>query len=70
MNEVNLKDKELPIIASYTYQGYLIQGGKNIVAFCTTLQNFTDFFKLEDLSDSRFQDRICIASQEKEESFI
>ena len=52
------------------FQGYLIQGGKSIVAFCSTLQNSTNCFKLEDLPDSRFQDRICIASQEKEKSFI
>ena len=59
----------LAILAIF-FQGYLIQGGKNIVAFCSTLQNSTDCFKLEDLPDSKIQDRICIESQEKEESFI
>ena len=73
MNEVNLKDKELLIIASYTchfFSRLSDSRRQKLVAFCSTLQNSTDCLKLEDLSDSRFQDRICIASQEKEESFI
>ena len=45
----------LAILAIF-FQGYLIQGGKNIVAFCSTLQNSTDCLKLEDLSDSMIVD--------------
>ena len=68
MNE--LKAGKLPIIASYTILAILFQnyfkGAKIWWFFVQLYKNSTDCFGLEVSTVSRFQNRICIASQEKE----
>ena len=77
MNEV--KVGKLPIIASYTcnFISKFLQGGQKYGGFllnCTKIpllsKNSTACFVLEVSTMSRFQNRICIASQEKENRII
>ena len=67
MNEV--KVGKLSIIASYTctFISKLLQRGKNMVGFCSTSARC---FVLEVSTVSRFQNRICIANQEKQNKIL
>ena len=65
MNKVQVE--KLAIMASYTcnlLQNYL-KGAKIWIFFAELYENFIDCFVLKVSTLSRFQNRICIASQEK-----
>ena len=48
------------------FQNYLLQAGKIWLLFAQLYKNSTYCFVLEVLTESRFQNRICIANREKE----
>ena len=64
MNEV--KVGKLPIIASYTcnFISKLLQGGKNIMAFCSAVQKFYWLFCAGSLEQEKENKILCIANEE------
>ena len=57
-----------PIIVNYNCNFVLkvLQRGKYVLVFCSTVQSPFDCLVLEVSNASRFENRICIPSQEKE----
>ena len=67
-NEVDVRKLPTYIIASYTYNfiSKLLQGGKNMVVFCLTVQKFHTLFCVGSLDcESRFQNGICVRPFQK-----
>ena len=62
-----VKVGKLPI-ANYNciFISKLLQSGRNMVAFCSIVQNFHCLFCAACLAVNRFKNRFCIAYQEKE----
>ena len=68
MNEVNVRKLSNYIIVSYTcnFISKLLEGDKNMMAFCLTVQKFHRLFCVGSLHcESRFQNGICVGPFQK-----